>query len=282
MRKLVILFILVTWTRSVAVADHDKCNADRAWKLFVCDGNQWQAIKTDDILDNKGSPKNPGKSCDDIKDKRPNAENGIYYITLGEIKDAFPVYCDMVNGGWTMVFKAVTGANQKALEIYKSSGTFNEDQLKALDVTNRFPNDYKNRILLNWEGFGATEARVVLYKGGNSVKELIFNAKGKNYVNWFYINQLKNTPWSDIRRGPFNLFVIDPWPKPGFDRSFIINSVYKGCPGDDGWMVITGRGCGWEQSKPLSAILYSKVDGHTNWNKHENVGIADVLAVFVH
>lgn len=182
--------------------------------------------------------------------------------------------------GWTMVFKAVTGANQKPLDIYKSGGTFNEDQLKALDVTNRFPNDYKNRILLNWEDFGATEAKVVLYKGGNSVKELIFNAKGKNNVNWFYINQLKNTPWSDIRTEPCNLFAIDP--KPGYGRSFIINSVYKGCPGDDGWMVITGRGCGWEQSKPHNAILYSKVDGHTNWNKDENVGIADVLAVFVH
>ncbi|PFX30708.1 hypothetical protein AWC38_SpisGene4448 [Stylophora pistillata] len=89
MRKLVILFILVTCTLSVAVADHDECNADRAWKLFVCDGNQWQAIKADDILDNRGSPKNPGKSCDDIKDERPNAENGIYYITLG---DSFYAY----------------------------------------------------------------------------------------------------------------------------------------------------------------------------------------------
>lgn len=95
MRKLVILFILVTWTRSVAVADHDKCNADRAWKLFVCDGNQWQAIKTDDILDNRGSPKNPGKSCDDIKDKRPNAENGIYYITLGGKSSFLEFNCNL-------------------------------------------------------------------------------------------------------------------------------------------------------------------------------------------
>ena len=60
-----------------------------------------------------------------------------------------------------MVFKAVTGANQKALDIYKSGCTFNEDQLKAIDVTNRFPNDYRNRIVLNWEDFGATEVNIV-------------------------------------------------------------------------------------------------------------------------
>ena len=29
--------------------------------------------------------------------------------------------------------------------------------MAALDVTNQYPNDYKNRIVLNWAKFGASE-----------------------------------------------------------------------------------------------------------------------------
>ena len=56
-----------------------------------------------------------------------------------------------------MVFKAVTGANQIAYEAYKSAETYAENETAALDVTNQYPNDYKNRIVLNWSQFGASE-----------------------------------------------------------------------------------------------------------------------------
>jgi len=56
-----------------------------------------------------------------------------------------------------MVFKAVTGANQIAYQAYKSSKTYAENEMAALDVTNQYPNDYKNRIVLNWGQFGASE-----------------------------------------------------------------------------------------------------------------------------
>ena len=56
-----------------------------------------------------------------------------------------------------MVFKAVTGADQKAFDIYNSADTFNEIVIDALDVTNKHPNDYKNRIVLNWGDFSPSE-----------------------------------------------------------------------------------------------------------------------------
>ena len=56
-----------------------------------------------------------------------------------------------------MVFKAVTGAQQNAYNTYNSGDTFNENVLAALDVTNKHPNDYKNRIILDWARFGASE-----------------------------------------------------------------------------------------------------------------------------
>ena len=46
-----------------------------------------------------------------------------------------------------MVFKAVSGGKGVAYENYKSGETYAENEMAALDVTNQYPNDYKNRIV---------------------------------------------------------------------------------------------------------------------------------------
>ena len=56
-----------------------------------------------------------------------------------------------------MVFKAVTGAQQNAYNTYNSDDTLSENVMAALDVTNKHPSDYKNRIILDWARFGASE-----------------------------------------------------------------------------------------------------------------------------
>ena len=56
-----------------------------------------------------------------------------------------------------MVFKAVTGANQRAQDAYKSGDTYAESEMSALDVTNQYPNDYKNRIVLRWGEFNPSK-----------------------------------------------------------------------------------------------------------------------------
>lgn len=58
-----------------------------------------------------------------------------------------------------MVFKAVTGVNQRVFDTYNSPHTSSEDVLDALDVTNRHPFNYKNRIVLNWGDFDPSEVR---------------------------------------------------------------------------------------------------------------------------
>ena len=62
-----------------------------------------------------------------------------------------------------MVFKAVTGANRIAQEAYSSTETYAENEMTALGVTNLYPNDYKNRIVLNWGQFGASEVTEAEY-----------------------------------------------------------------------------------------------------------------------
>ena len=106
------------------------------------------------------------------------------------------------------------------------------------------------------------QARVVLYEGVDPVKQLKFNAVGTDNMNWFQFDKLTENPWTDLGDQPRNLFTIET----DFQRSFIINSRYGGCPNDEGWMVITGADCSWEQHFGQDAILYSKLDGLANWS----------------
>ena len=56
-----------------------------------------------------------------------------------------------------MVFKAVSGINKKVYPTYNSPHTSSEKVMAALDVTNNHKDHYKNRIVLNWADFHASE-----------------------------------------------------------------------------------------------------------------------------
>ncbi|KAJ7321470.1 Saccharopine dehydrogenase [Desmophyllum pertusum] len=160
-------------------------------KVLVCDGHEWKSLQYEEEY---GSRKNPGFSCEDIKASANQAANGVYWITLSDSKVAFPVYCDMAAGGWTMVFKAVSGVDKRVFDTYNSAHTSSEKVIAALDITNKHRDHYKNRIVLNWEDFGASEARVIVFKDGNPVKELKFNTQGSDKLNWFSFSRLVHSP----------------------------------------------------------------------------------------
>ena len=113
------------------------------------------------------------------------------------------------------------------------------------------------------------KARVVLYKGGKVMKELKFNAKGSDKLNWFSFSRLNQSSWTDMKTQPNNYFSIHG--DPSSVRHFFINSVYHGCPKDAGWMVIAVPAvCDWEKrfQPRQSVILYSTLSVHTNWNQY--------------
>lgn len=56
-----------------------------------------------------------------------------------------------------MVYKVVAGLDQNAHDAYKSDQMLSEKEKNALNVTNEHKNHYKNRIILNWETYGASE-----------------------------------------------------------------------------------------------------------------------------
>lgn len=240
-------------------------------------------VKSGRPCNTKNPPWAPGNTqvlhAKKIKTDSRNAANGIYWITMGDFKNAFPVYCDMAAGGWTMVFKAVSGVNKRVDPTYFSPQTSSEKNMAALDVTNKHKDHYKNKIVLKWGDFGASEARVALYTGGKLVKEVKFNARGTNNLNWFSASKLTDSSWTDMTSQPKNIFSI-----PGMDnRNFFINRNYGGCSRDAGWMGITSNPCKWETRflPRKNVILYSKFSGYTNWNQYNNVGVADVLVVYL-
>ena len=101
------------------------------------------------------------------------------------------------------------------------------------------------------------------------MKELKFDAKGSDKLNWFSLSRLSQSSWTDMKTQPNNVFSIRG--DPGNGRHFFINSVYAGCSKDVGWMVITvPPDCDWEKRlRPReNVILYSKLSGLTNWNQY--------------
>lgn len=56
-----------------------------------------------------------------------------------------------------MLFKAVSGAYQTAYEAYKLGEPHAENNMTALNVAANGYSYYKNRIVLNWSEFAATE-----------------------------------------------------------------------------------------------------------------------------
>ena len=63
-----------------------------------------------------------------------------------------------------MVFKAVGGVEKNVYEVYKSDQTYSEEEVEALNVTNKYRDHYKNRIVLNWGMFDASEGLKTITK----------------------------------------------------------------------------------------------------------------------
>ena len=111
------------------------------------------------------------------------------------------------------------------------------------------------------------QAKVVLYTGAASQKELLFNAVGTDKLNWFSVDKLVSSSWTDIKSERRNYFSIQGGCSGGNCRSFFINRNYGGCEVDAGWLVTAGVWCSWETNADhTKRVLYSKLSTYTDWN----------------
>ncbi|XP_046847112.1 uncharacterized protein LOC124440724 [Xenia sp. Carnegie-2017] len=239
-----------------------------------------------------GTKKTPGKSCFDIlmKTSERCLNDGIYWISLHlnkSTKNAFPVFCDIKTGGYTMVFKIVSGGNQltSISKFWKQTSPSHESTLEALNKSKSFIGLYKNRMVnpTNWKKVKPSEVRFVLYKDGLEQFVLKFNSKHSSYMNWFTKNNLVQSPWHNIKSSTFNYLTNEGPCWRGRCRDFHINHKYGGCPKDDGWLSIGNSiECPWETRFPGTSFICRKIGRHQNYNEYSSFSRdSDVLAIFV-
>ena len=120
----------------------------------------------------------PADSCKQIHDvslvnNKPRAKNGVYWIKIDlQGSAAVQTYCDMENGGWTLVGK-ISG---RVGNIYNKwlVSNHNTAELKASKITKR--NQY---ACLDARSLAVEEASMVLLSSGDKM-----NGLGSKWVMW--------------------------------------------------------------------------------------------------
>lgn len=113
------------------------------------------------------------------------------------------------------------------------------------------------------------QARVVLSRGGNSQKELVFQASEKGQSNWYSAATLINSSWSDLKTETTNLFKIRPFCLHGrICRVFVINRQGSVCRDAEGWVMFPlDMSCTWNTTSfPVRHFMYSKGDTYARWS----------------
>ncbi|XP_068731717.1 uncharacterized protein [Montipora capricornis] len=257
-------------------------------KLLVCiEGELWGTLMF------KGAKKNVSEfnseySCKDVQYKNGD---GVYWLRLKGTENVFPVYCDMVAGGWTMVFKIVGGLHgSEVSDAYDFRLPIAEYVRAALqvNVSDEHKGHYKNRLATDWAwgNFIPSQVRVALFESGSLVKELVFGVAGSSWYTWFSADTLISSSWPDLKNEKQDQFSIKGSCTFGTTDcdTFVINRDFPNCANATGWIMIT-RGppqCDWKNATTsYRYILYSKGSTYAKWASENEVGVADVLAVFL-
>jgi hypothetical protein len=128
----------------------------------------------------------------------PEATDGVYSIAVGGASP-LPIFCDMTNGGWTLLFKKTSGLSVSAtVDTLWSNASLNENTQSIL-TRGTSAQDYASRLIRVIGSYD--HARVELVTGGVAVKSLVFDVANANPLSWFgptrYRSALSNA-WSDL------------------------------------------------------------------------------------
>ncbi|XP_015770084.1 PREDICTED: uncharacterized protein LOC107348546 isoform X2 [Acropora digitifera] len=240
---------------------------------------------TSDSVKAKGKPQVQVHYSNCVQLRDAGITNTGQHILLDKNKP-LPSYCDQdyMGGGWLMVFKVVVNNAYDFLKVWSSNNGHSLSKSEVINVDGSVQFIYKSRRVIYWgSSIKPKEARLALYDNQTLVLSLVFNATDSNNTSWFSKNRLIQSPWTeDLQNQQQNFFSLlgDLTAR----RAFFINKVYNNsCSGDNGWlMASSGKSCSYERRFPQrKAFLYSKLNTSVNWKEHENVGSADVLAVFI-
>lgn len=197
----------------------------------------------------------------------------------------YHVYCDMRNGGWTMVHKFTDGVSADPYAVW-TGGT----ELNAADDTYLNPmkssGHYLNRIVTaDWNSaFTVNQVRVAVFNGETESVHLKFNGASTTNTNFYDPSRVLESSWSDLWVGGGNFFSIAGEGTTNFTRRWFINANYGGCGNDSGWLTVTapgaGSGCSWEMVYTRPSILFARGGTKQNWTSG-SIGHGDTFVVLV-
>ncbi|RUS72374.1 hypothetical protein EGW08_019872 [Elysia chlorotica] len=135
---------------------------------------------------------------------------------------------------------------------------------------------YRNRAAMeSWEDIDVK---------GQMVKNVVFNARGSNYINWFEANRVVSSSWVDLKTATHNYFSIAGHDSPNRSfRKFYISHLYNSCAGDVGWFAVsdmTNAVCPWEVSAAIPLFRFAPGNTMAKWSS-PNFGRADAIGVYV-
>ncbi|XP_029197146.2 uncharacterized protein LOC114962351 isoform X2 [Acropora millepora] len=278
-------------------------------QLRVCLGNRWAKAQWKPKVDDAyiyGTEFYPGKSCKNIRENitGPLAD-GIYWIKSFSADKAFPVYCDMKDGGWTLVFKLFSGiAEVDVWSAYVSELPMAEFVEEAISLTNDYKGHYKNRLGIRryWYDFNMKKVKLALYSSRGTLllkPPLIFKVTKASQLTYFFRREnLLESPWEDLNenKNPVafgtlaslcssvaaHCRLFEAMKTFGDDQSA---QAEKRCDGDFGWLMFTAPNnnvCPFEKKRGRQTVfLYSKGKGAVKFNDDNAVGVADFMAIFV-
>ncbi|XP_059149557.1 uncharacterized protein LOC131936540 [Physella acuta] len=192
-----------------------------------------------------------------------------------------------ISKSWRLAFRGTANIGIPVLPAYMNGTGILENvdpHCKMVKKPWNCASHYRNNeVFDNWNT--VSEVAFVVYSNYTVVKEILFDAVGSTYMNWFDKSRVKFSSWDSLNTATTNFFSIkgETQFNDTVSRTFYINRNYGGCPADAGWFVVIDRAngkCGWEKFTTFPVFKYADSYNEENWTNGK-VAYADVMAVYV-
>ena len=185
---------------------------------------------------------------------------------------------------WRLAFRGTAFNNVRVYPAYMYGTGIPADVEEGCKQFNRSlpcANHYRNRDALhNWAG--VDEVLFAIYVDGQMVKKVIFNGKGSTFTNWFAVNRVISSSWSDLTAHSHNFFSIAGAEHIDHFRRFFMNLDYdRGCDGFRGWFKATetDKGCPVEITAAIPFFQYAAGNTFALWTS--TAAVADAFGIYL-
>lgn len=187
---------------------------------------------------------------------------------------------------WRLAFRGESGVKTSVYGAYTTqmAGTVEPGCMQFKNPNMTCSHHYRNNdVFDNWKD--VDQVALVVYRGGNRVANVVFDGSSSDVINWFDQSKIVSSSWIDIKTVGKNFFSVIG--HHDLNRHFFMEHQYGGCPNDMGWFVaidMVNPPCTWENNPckhQWPCFLYTLNNKIANWNKPQDVGIADSFGIFV-